>query len=133
MLVRTQCKGRKVSGLYIGERNVRRNFPRHTTGVDFELGHLRIHCQLAAAFWKGQPEIRDPRLCEWLEFKLYRERSYRTSLPLMLVHVGRNRFKILPMALPSVSLNGIGQSQAGFAVVPIREQEKKPALQLHSM
>lgn len=133
MVVRTQCKGRKVSGLYIGERNVRRNFPRHTTGVEFELGHLHIRCQLAPGFWKGQPEIHDPRLCEWLEFKLYRERSLRTSLPLVLVQAGRSRFRILPMVLPSVSLNGVGQSHARFAGAPVRQQEKKPASRLHSV
>lgn len=131
MVVRTQCKGRKVSGLYIGARNVRRNFPKHTAAVEFVLGHLHIGCRLTPGFWHGQPEIRDPRLCEWLEFKLYRERSLRTPLPLKLVQAGRNRFRILPMVLPSVSLNGVGQSQTHFAGALVRQKEKKPTSRLH--
>lgn len=103
MVVRTQCHGCKVTGLYIGAKNVRRNFPRDTAAVEFELGHLHIHCQLAPGFWQGQPEICDKRLCEWLDFKLYRERKRRTPLPLMLVQAGRNAYHLRPIVLPPVS------------------------------
>ena len=106
MLVRTQCQGCRVSGLYIGATNVRRNFPRDTAAVEFELGHLRIGCQLKPGFWQGQPQICDPRLCEWLEFKLYRERSRHTPLPLTMVKSSRGPFKLLPFPLPSISSNG---------------------------
>ena len=112
MVVRTQCQGRRVTGLYIGAKNVRRNFPKHTAAVEFELGHLHIHCQLAPGFWKDHPEIRDKRLCDWLDFKLYRERKRRIPLPLMLVQSGRNVFRLRPIALPPVSASDTGTLRA---------------------
>lgn len=112
MMVRTECTRRKVTGIYIGSRNVRRNFPRRAAAIEFELGHLRIGCKLEEAFWRDQPRIRDSRLCEWLEFKLYRERKYMTPLPLVLVQSGRNAYKVRQVNLPAVSLSGIGESNA---------------------
>ncbi len=111
MVVRTECKGRKVTGIYIGARNVRRNFPRKAAAIDFELGHLRIGCDLGPGFWRDPPRICDSRLCEWLEFKLYRERRYMTPLPLSLVQSGRNAYKLRPLILPAVSLMAIGDSK----------------------
>lgn len=108
MVVRTECKGRKVTGIYIGARNARRNFPREAAAVEFELGHLRIGCELGPGFWRDQPRICDSRLCDWLEFKLYRERKHVTPLPLALVHSGRNAYRLRPVTLPAVSLIGIG-------------------------
>lgn len=110
MVVRTECKGRKVTGIYIGVRNARRNFPRRAAAVEFELGDLRIGCQLNPEFWRGQPRICDSRLCEWLEFKLYHERKHITPLPLALVQSGRNAFRLRPVNLPAVSLMGIGET-----------------------
>ena len=103
MVVRTQRKAREVTGLYIGARNVRRNFPRHISAIEIELEHLHIDCRLAPAFWLSQPEIRDPRLCEWLKFKLYRGRICRMSLPLALTPSGKNAFRLSPIDLPSVA------------------------------
>lgn len=111
-MVRTECKGRRVTGIYIGARNARRNFPRQDAAVEFELGHLRIGCELGPGFWRDQPRICDPRLCEWLEFKLYRERRYLTPLPLALVHSGRNAYRVRQVVLPSVSLAAIGDVKA---------------------
>lgn len=110
MVVRTECKGRRVTGIYIGARNARRNFPRESAAVEFELGHLRIGCELGPGFWRDQPRICDSRLCDWLEFKLYRERKHVTPLPLALVHSGRNAYRLRPVILPAVSLMGIGDS-----------------------
>lgn len=110
MMVRTECKGRKVTGLFIGARNVRKTFPKTLAAVEFELGHLRIDCELGPGFWRDQPKISDSRLCEWLEFKLYRDRRYITPLPVMLAQSGRNIFKLRPVALPSVSLAAIGDA-----------------------
>ena len=106
MLVRTQCQGCKVCGLYIGANNVRRNFPTDTAAIEFELGHLRIGCPLSPGFWRGQPQISDPRLCQWLEFKLYRERTRRIPLPLSMLKSGRSAFKLVPFPLPSISSGG---------------------------
>ena len=74
--------------------------------------HLRIGCKLEEAFWRDQPRIRDSRLCEWLEFKLYRDRKYKTPLPLVLVQSGRNAYKVRQVNLPAVSLTAIGESKA---------------------
>ncbi len=111
MVVRTECKGRKVTGLFIGARNVRKTFPKTLAAVEFELGHLRIDCELGPGFWRDQPKISDSRLCEWLEFKLYRDRRYITPLPVILAQAGRNTFKLRPVALPSVSLAAIGDAK----------------------
>lgn len=69
MVVKSQWNGHRVTGLYVGVNNVRRYFPRNVESIDLELGHLRIQCGLQPHFWKGQPEIHDPRLCDWLELK----------------------------------------------------------------
>jgi hypothetical protein len=113
MVVRTECKGLKVTGIYIGARNVRGNFPRHLGAIEFELGHLRIDCQLSPGFWQDQPRICDSRLCQWLEFELYRERKYIAPLPLVLVQSGRSTYKVRPLILPAASLIGIGDGKGG--------------------
>ena len=67
MVVKSQCSGHRIIGLYIGVNNVRRYFPRSMAAIDLHLDHLQIQCRLAPHFWNGQPEIRDSRLCEWLD------------------------------------------------------------------
>lgn len=121
MVVRTECKGRKVTGIYIGARNVRRNFPRQAAAIEFELGHLRIGCELGPGFWRDQPRISDSRLCEWLAFKFYRERKHIAPLPLVLMQSGRNLYKVRPMILPPVSMVGIGDAKGG----PHRQHDGK--------
>lgn len=111
MVVRTECKGNRVTGIYIGARNARRNFRRQAAAIEFELGHLRIGCELGPGFWRDQPRICDSRLCEWLEFKFYRDRRYMTPLSLVLVQSGRNAFRVRPLILPAISLMGIGDSK----------------------
>lgn len=122
--------GREVTGLYIGARNVRRNFPKHTAAIELQLGHLHIRCELTPGFWRGQPELHDPRLCAWLKFKLYHERSCRSPLPLALIPSGRNAYKLRPLLLPPVSLApsgwANGQSKDGLTVLPFQRAEGKP-------
>jgi hypothetical protein len=113
MVVRTECEGRRVTGIYIGARNVRRNFRKEAAVIEFELGHLQIDCELGPGFWRDEPRICDSRLCDWLEFRFYRERKYMAPLPLVLVQSGRNAFKVRPMVLPSISLIGIGEWHSG--------------------
>lgn len=55
MVVRTECKGRKVTGIYIGARNARRNFREETAAIEFELGHLRIGCELSPVLGATSP------------------------------------------------------------------------------
>jgi hypothetical protein len=69
MVVRTQNKGRRVTGLNVGADNVQRYFPKDILTIELQLGHLRIQCGLEPDFWQNRPEIHDPRLCIWLEFK----------------------------------------------------------------
>ena len=69
MLVKALWDGTRVSGLYVGVRNVRRYFPKNIGAIELELDHLRIQCELKSHFWRGRPEIHDPRLCIWLELK----------------------------------------------------------------
>lgn len=71
MIVTMQNKGHSITGLRIGNANVRRYFPSDTRAIDIEIDHLRIRCDLQVRFWLDRPEITDPRLCAWLEEKLF--------------------------------------------------------------
>ena len=57
MVVKTQCKGREVTGLHVGAANARRYFPRNVSAIELQLDHLRIECGLPPEFWSSQPEI----------------------------------------------------------------------------
>ena len=96
MVVKTQCKGREVTGLCVGASNARRYFPRNLSVIELELDHLRIECGLKPEFWRGQPEIHDPRLCAWLQAKQLNSNSCRESLPLDMIPAGGNSFKLGP-------------------------------------
>jgi hypothetical protein len=94
MVVKTQYDGFRVSGLYVGANNVRRYFSKRIQEVELQLDHLQIQCGLTARFWDGQPEIHDPRLCDWLESKNFHDRPCRTPVPLALIPAGKNSFKV---------------------------------------
>ena len=74
MVVKTQIRGREVTGLHVGARNARRYFSQQTSIIELQLDDLNIQCGLSPEFWQGQPEIHDPRLCEWLDFRFSTER-----------------------------------------------------------
>jgi hypothetical protein len=118
MVVKAQYEGRRVSGLYIGVNNVRRYFSKRIAAVEFQLDHLRIECWLAPRFWEGQPEIHDPRLCEWLASKNLHELPCRTAVPLAMIPSGKNSFK-----LASLSRNRIGRVRQA----PAAEAQGLPA------
>ncbi|MGA7341941.1 MAG: hypothetical protein WBE72_19625 [Terracidiphilus sp.] len=99
MVVKSQCSGRRITGLYVGANNVRRYFPRHIAAIDLQLDHLRIQCGLTPRFWNGQPEIHDPRLCDWLELKQLQVPGCRSSMPLSMIPSGENSFILGPAAL----------------------------------
>jgi hypothetical protein len=99
MVVKTQSRGRGLTGLHVGDANVRRYFPQETSSIELELDHLQIQCDLAPGFWQGEPEINDPRLCAWLESKNFHTRPDRTPVPMILVPSGKNSFKLQPMRL----------------------------------
>jgi hypothetical protein len=94
MVVKTQHEGLRISGLYVGITNVRRYFSRRIPVVELQLDHLRIQCGLAPRFWNGQPEINDPRLCDWLEAKLTHVSHCRTPMLMSLIPSGKHSFKL---------------------------------------
>lgn len=96
MVVKSQCNGHRITGLYVGVKNVRRYFPRKISAIDLQLDHLRIQCGLTPHFWNGQPEIHDPRLCDWLESKQLQGRGLRTPMPLAMIPSGENSFILGP-------------------------------------
>jgi|SRR5271165_4001455 len=101
MVVTTQSNGRETFGLRVGAANARRYFPRSVDAVELRLDDLQIQCRLPARFWDGEPEIHDPRLCEWLKFKVLREQRNRDPIALHMVQSGANTFT-LQASLPSV-------------------------------
>ena len=94
MVVKTQCKGRAFTGVEVGAGNVRRYFPREIEAIELHLDHLLIRCGLPPAFWKGQAEIRDPRLCAWLESKNFSCGRGEAPIPLVLIPSGKNCFRL---------------------------------------
>jgi hypothetical protein len=85
----------------VGAANARRYFPRTMSAVELGLGDLRIQCPLPASFWNGHPEIFDPRLCEWLKFKVLRERSSANPIALHMVQSGANSFTLQSISASS--------------------------------
>lgn len=99
MVVRTKENGREVIGLRVGVANVRRYFSRNQHDVELRMGDLQIQCKLSPGFWGGEPEIHDPRLCEWLQYKVSLETSHRKPIALTMVQTGANSFSLHPVAL----------------------------------
>lgn len=97
MLVIAQYKGHSVTSLRVGRRNARRFFARSTAAIEFELDHLRIECGLPPEFWDGEAEIRDHRLCAWLESKRHPRHPSRADVTLAMVPSGRNSYKLSPV------------------------------------
>lgn len=101
MVVKTQSKGRGVTGLHVGVNNVRRYFPKNIVSIDLQLDHLQIQCGLKPDFWNGEPEIFDPRLCAWLESRHMHAQSDRTPIPLAMIPEGKNTFRLQPVRVSS--------------------------------
>jgi hypothetical protein len=99
MVVKTQSKGRGITGLHVGANNVRRYFPRNISSIELQLDHLQIQCGLKPNFWQGEPEIFDPRLCAWLESRHLHAKSDRAPVPLAMIPEGKNRFRLQPVRL----------------------------------
>jgi hypothetical protein len=99
MVVKTQSKGRGVTGLHVGVNNVRRYFPKNISSIELQLDHLQIECGLKPNFWQGEPEIFDPRLCAWLESRHMHAKPDRTPIPLAMIPEGKNSFRLRPVRL----------------------------------
>jgi len=98
MFVRTHRNGRKMTGVEVSPVNVRRYFPPESAEIELLLDHLHIQCGLSPGFWQGDPEIRDPRLCAWLESKNFNSRPGAAPIPLALIPSGKNCFRLQPIA-----------------------------------
>lgn len=98
MVVKTHSKGRGVTGLHVGAQNAQRYFPKDTPFVEIQLDHLQIQCGLTPEFWRGQPEIYDPRLCAWLETKYPAGNRNGYPVPLALIPAGKNAFRLRPVS-----------------------------------
>lgn len=96
MVVTTQRGERDRTGLHIGAANVRRSFREGTTAIELMLDHLQIRCALSPDFWKGRPEIHDPRLSEWLEFKAAQRSVGPAAMELTMVRSGIDTFVVQP-------------------------------------
>jgi len=94
MVVKTQLKGSEVTGLHVGARNVRRYFPKGIRVIELQLDHLQIQCGLSPEFWNGRPEIQDPRLCEWLGFKVIHRTGERRQMKLAMTPSGESTFRL---------------------------------------
>lgn len=99
MVVKTQSKGREVLGLQVGASNARRYFSKDASVIELQLDHLRIQCGLKPDFWDGQPEIRDPRLCAWLELKNFHGKVGDSPIPLAMIPSGENSFRLQPLGM----------------------------------
>jgi hypothetical protein len=100
MVVKTQSKGRSLTGLHVGANNVRRYFSKDTSVIELQLDHLQIQCGLGPDFWQDQPEIHDPRLGAWLESKHLNGKTNRNPVPLSMIPAGKNAFRLQPVSLP---------------------------------
>jgi hypothetical protein len=110
MLVTSQCKGYRVTGLYVGASNVRRYFPKRMTEIELQLDHLRIECELASQFWQDMPEIHDSRLCAWLESKLRDPNGIRGPVSLSMIPSGKNLFIVGPASMEQSSPRRVSNS-----------------------
>jgi hypothetical protein len=115
MVVTTKDNGREVLNLRVGAANVRRYFPRSMGAVELLLGDLRIQCNLTPEFWKGHPEICDPRLGAWLKYKVARERANRKPVALAMEHTGTNAFTLRPVSVGPKRV-GLGNEHAVRAI-----------------
>lgn len=96
MVVKTQSRGTEVTGLHVGSRNVRRYFPKSIRVIELQLDHLEIQCGLSPEFWRGEPEIHDPRLCVWLNSKVTHRVGSHQGLRLAMTPAGNNAFRLRP-------------------------------------
>jgi len=107
MVVKTQVNGSEVTGLHVGVRNVRRYFPKAVRVIELQLDHLQIQCGLSPEFWHGEPEIHDPRLCEWLDFKVGHHMGQRKEVRLAMTPAGTNMFRLRSSSVKGDGIAGM--------------------------
>lgn len=102
MLVKTHNKGLGQTGLQVGAHNVRRFFSKDSSEVELVLDHLLIQLSLGDDFWTGEAEIFDPRLCAWLESKNFHCKPCHAPVPLALIPMGKNSFRLTTVPKPEL-------------------------------
>jgi len=112
MVVKTQIRGSEVTGLHVGARNVRRYFPKSIRTIELQLDHLQIQCGLSPEFWNGEPEIHDPRLCEWLDFKVVHSLGERKEVKLAMTPAGKNIFRLISVVQKEDTFSDLGAATA---------------------
>ena len=122
MVVTTQKGERDRTGLHIGAANVRRSFRQGTTAIELMLDHLQIRCTLPPDFWNGRPEIHDPRLSEWLEFKAAQRSIGRAAMELTMVRSGIDTFVVEPKSPKKQAAFGDELSSADEANLAVPSQ-----------
>jgi hypothetical protein len=98
MLVTAYKDSSQRTRLLIGKANARRYFRKRSSSIELQLDDLHIQCTLDPDFWEGRPEIHDPRLSGWLEFKVARRGSGRELMQLALLPSGADKFVLRPQA-----------------------------------
>ena len=96
MLVKTYRDGLSRTGLQVSEANVRRYFSKRSPSIELRLDDLHIQCTLGSEFWQGHAQIHDPRLSEWLEFKVARRAAARDPISVVLIPLGTGAFAVRP-------------------------------------
>lgn len=131
MLVRTYKDGPDRTGLHIGEANARRYFSRRKPSIELRLDDLHIQCTLPPEFWQGHPEIHDPRLSVWLEFKIGRRAvTSREPIFLTLVPQGSDSFVVRPFSSKKPESFGAEVNQPRTVrSEPVRSRHPLPAIQ----
>lgn len=99
MVVKTYRDGHDRTGLHIGTANARRYFRKHAPSIDLKLDDLQIQCTLSPDFWSERPEIHDPRLSEWLKFKVGQVRPGRKPTLLTMIPSGGDTYVVRPKAV----------------------------------
>jgi len=107
MVVKTHRKGREFTGVEVGADNVSRYFSKESAVIELLLDHVQIQCGLNPRFWQGETEIRDPRLCVWLQSKNFNGKPGDGPIPLALIPSGKNCFRLQPIKRrPHTGLTG---------------------------
>ena len=111
MVVKTYRDGLGRTGLLIGEANARRYFSKLAPSIELRLDDLHIQCTLPSEFWQSSPQIHDPRLSEWLEFKVARKAGGRDPIQLTMVRAaapsGIETFILRPVSETQIDAFGI--------------------------
>ena len=95
-LVSAWSGGNGTYGLRVGRENRDRYFDRRWDEIQLEIDDKNHRLRITAGFWNQCPEIRSPVVRTWL--RRHRTLEWPRGRPpkMELVHLGENRFMLLP-------------------------------------